>query len=411
MRFLHLADLHLGKSLHGLSLLESGDQPAWVERFLALTESLRPDAVLVAGDVYDRSAPSGDAVELLDRLLTGLAEREIPTLLVAGNHDSGQRLAFAGSLLAKQHLYIAGTLPQGGRLERVTLRDEYGPVHFWLLPYTFPALAARALGDETIRDYGTALGRLLAAQKIDFSQRNVLVAHQNVTWGGQEVQRGGSESTVGGLGQVDASVFDGFSYVALGHIHAACPVGKSSVRYAGSPLCYHFDELRQPQKGPLLVTLGALGEEPRTETLLIPPLHPLRELRGSYEELRAAELAECRRGEYLRIVLTDWRPSPEIGDFFRQLARARESEVLELLSEYRPYGGESRVPAAGAREKSVEELFADFYTERCGEAPGEAELELLHCAGELMRHREPGTPLQKEIEALLEALSRQEVQE
>ena len=189
MKFLHLADLHLGKTIAGVSLLESGDQPRWVEDFLALAAETAPDAVLIAGDVYDRSAPSGDAVQLLDRLLTGLAGLHIPSLLVAGNHDSGQRLAFAGDLLKKQQVHIAGMLPPGGALEHVTLEDAYGPVTFWLLPYVFPALAAQALGDESIRDYDTAVRRLLAAQKIDFSQRNVLLAHQNVTCGGAEAPR------------------------------------------------------------------------------------------------------------------------------------------------------------------------------------------------------------------------------
>ena len=236
MRFLHLADLHLGKSLHGISLLESGDQADWVRRFLELSGELRPDAVLIAGDVYDRSAPSGDAVELLSELLSGLAQQGIPVLLTAGNHDSGQRLGFLKELLGKEGIHIAGTLPKGGKLPCVTLQDPWGPVHFWLMPYVFPALVAQALEDESIRDYDTAVRRLLQAQDIDFSERNVLIAHQNVTANGVECERGGSETMVGGLGEVDVSAFEGFTYVALGHIHAAYPVGRESVRYAGSPL-------------------------------------------------------------------------------------------------------------------------------------------------------------------------------
>ena len=339
MRFLHLADLHLGKSLHGISLLESGDQADWVRRFLELSGELRPDAVLIAGDVYDRSAPSGDAVELLSELLTGLAEQGIPVLLTAGNHDSGQRLGFLKGLLGKQGVHIAGTLPKGGKLPCVTLEDAWGPVHFWLMPYVFPALAAQALEDESIRDYDTAVRRLLQAQDMDLSERNVLIAHQNVTANGQEGMRGGSETMVGGLGEVDVSAFDGLSYVALGHIHAAYPVGRESVRYAGSPLCYHFNEIKQPAKGPVLVELGAPGEEPRISRLSIPALHPLREARGGWEELRETETARESRGEFLRIVLTDSRVTPEIGDFFRELARARDSRVLELVSEYNPFGG------------------------------------------------------------------------
>ena len=413
MRFLHLADLHLGKSLHGISLLESGDQADWVRRFLELSGELRPDAVLIAGDVYDRSAPSGDAVELLSELLTGLAEQGIPVLLTAGNHDSGQRLGFLKGLLGKQGVHIAGTLPKGGKLPCVTLEDAWGPVHFWLMPYVFPALAAQALEDESIRDYDTAVRRLLQAQDMDLSERNVLIAHQNVTANGQEGMRGGSETMVGGLGEVDVSAFDGLSYVALGHIHAAYPVGRESVRYAGSPLCYHFNEIKQPAKGPVLVELGAPGEEPRISRLSIPALHPLREARGGWEELRETETARESRGEFLRIVLTDSRVTPEIGDFFRELARARDSRVLELVSEYNPFGAESSSAPETGREQSVEELFARFYTERCGgEEPTGEDLALLRFAGERLRHRESsGMSEQQDIAALLDFLTEQEAEQ
>ena len=146
MRFLHLADLHLGKTLHGVCLLSSGDQPHWVDGFLRLCGEIRPDAVLIAGDVYDRSAPAGGAVSLLSRLLTGLTDFGIPVLVVPGNHDSAQRLAFGRELLARAGLHIAPPLTAPGRLTRVTLEDDSGPVDFWLMPYLFPALVSEALG-------------------------------------------------------------------------------------------------------------------------------------------------------------------------------------------------------------------------------------------------------------------------
>ena len=224
MRFLHLADLHFGKTLHGVSLLENGDQSDWVERFLRLAGECRPDAVVIAGDVYDRGAPSGAAMQLLSRMVTGITELGTAVLIAAGNHDSGQRLSCFRELLSRQNVHIAG-VPER-TLTHVTLRDAHGDVTFWLLPYVFPAAVAQLLGDETIRDYDAAVRRLLAAQDVDFSRRNVIVAHQNVTRGGAEGVRGGSESMVGGVGQVDYRAFDGFDYVALGHIHAAFPVGR-----------------------------------------------------------------------------------------------------------------------------------------------------------------------------------------
>lgn len=405
MKFLHLADLHFGKSIHGVSLVENGDQPAWAERFLKLAEELRPDAVVMAGDIYDRNAPSGDAVSLLDRVITGLAGLGIPVLMTAGNHDSGQRLSFGGRLLAKQNIHICGVLSR--ELPHVTLSDGHGPVTFWLMPYIFPALAAQMLEDDSIHDYDTAVRKLLAAQEIDFTQRNVLAAHQNVTVNGQEVGRGGSESMVGGVGQVDYTAFDGFDYVALGHIHAAYPVGRDSVRYAGSPLCYHFTETRQARKGPLLVELGAKGQPPVITTQIIPALHPMREIRGAFAEIRAAELAGERRGEYLRIVLTDRRPEPEDYRFFRELYESRGSVLMELVSEYRQFRDIDAPPAGAAGEKSVEELFLDFYAERCGSAPGIQEQALLQFAGEQLRMPE-GALLERQARAMLEYALKQE---
>ena len=413
MRFLHLSDLHFGKSIHGVSLLENGDQPYWVEKLLEQTRAVRPDAVVVAGDIYDRSSPSGAAVELLDRMLTEIADLGIPVMLVAGNHDSGRRLAFASGLLARQKLHIAGVLSPTKILDHVTLTDEHGPVTFWLMPYVFPALAAQVLEDDSIRDYDAAVRRLLAAQDVDFSERNVLVAHQNVTAGGAEAVRGGSESMVGGVGQVDYTAFDGFDYAALGHIHASCPVGRESVRYAGSPLCYHFNETRQPAKGPLLVTLGAKGETPEIETVHLPSLHPMRELRGGFEELRDRELAAKTRGEYLRIVLTDRRVTPEIAAFFRDLAAARDSVLMELVSEYRPFADAAEATGRdAAKDKSVEELFTDFCAERCGgDLLSEADAELLRRAAELQRHAPHRTaPEPAEVERLLAFLLEQEAQ-
>ncbi|MCI9394122.1 MAG: exonuclease SbcCD subunit D [Oscillospiraceae bacterium] len=383
MKFLHLADLHFGKSIHGVSLLENGDQPVWVQRFLDLATDLAPDAVVIAGDVYDRAAPSGDAVALLDRFITGLADLDIPVLMVPGNHDSGQRMSFASRLLAKQQVHIASVLTK--ELTHVTLTDQDGPVTFWLMPYVFPALVAQRLGDDSIRDYDTAVRRLLAAQKLDFSQRNVLVAHQNVVVNGQESVRGGSESMVGGVGQVDYHAFDGFDYVALGHIHAAYPVGRDTVRYAGSPMCYHFNELNQPQKGPILVELGAKGSTPGMKTQIIQPLHPMREVKGAYAELRESELHNETRGEYVRVVLTDRRPSPHIYKFFQEMYGNRDGRLMELLSEYRPFEPVSG-PAQGIEDKTVEELFLGFYRERRdGMEPDGPERALLRFAADQVR--------------------------
>ena len=389
MRFIHISDLHFGKMVHGVSMLENGDQPYWVERFLDLTRELRPQAVLISGDAYDRSSPSGDAVELMSRLVEGLSDQGICVLMVAGNHDSGQRLTFARDILARQNIHIAGTVNQ--QMIHVTLSDDYGPVIFWLMPYVFPAAVAQALEDETIRDYDAAVRRLIQAQEIDTGVRNVIIAHQNVTAFGAEGLRGGSESAVGGVGQVEYTAFDAFDYAALGHIHAAYPVGRETVRYAGSPMCYHFNETRQAAKGPVLVEMGKKGAPVQIQTREIAPLHPMREMRGGFEELRERELAEERRNEYLRLVITDRPMTPEISDFFQSLAEQRGSVLMDRCSEYRRFTEDiSGADPEAVREKSVEELFSDFFAERSGgNEPEQADLELLHAAGELLRNSPP----------------------
>ena len=414
MRFLHISDLHFGKTLHGVSLLDNGDQGFWADRFLEKTAELKPDAVLIAGDVYDRSTPSGEAVTLLSRLLTSLADLSVPVMMVSGNHDSSEKLSFVRDLLEKQRLFISAPLAGSPELVRVTLEDRYGPVDFWLMPYVFPALAARALdpGPDGFPDNDAAVRALLSRQPIDSSRRNVLVAHQYVTAGGVEGQRGGSESSVGGAGQVDVSAFDAFDYVALGHIHAAYPVGRESVRYAGSPLCYHFDEVRQAAKGPLLVEIGEKregGPAPvRCETVAIPPLHPMRVLRGTYDELRAAELAHSQRGEYLRLVLTDRRLTPETASFFESLFAERGSVLMDRASEYSPFGNGSDVSATRtARQKSVEELFSDFWSRSSGgDGPDAEDFALLARAGDITRRSDAkGEPTPEDIRAILDFLT------
>ena len=409
MKFLHIADLHFGKSLHDCPLVEE-DQPFWVDRFLELTDQVRPQAVVIAGDVYDRSAPSNEAVRLLDRFLTGLHQRGIQVLMTAGNHDSGQKLAFAEKLLDDQGIHIAGIVHK--EIRHVTLEDEYGPVTFWLLPYIFPALVSQVLEDDSIRDYEGACRRLLEAQDIDFSKRNVLIAHQNVVRDGVEADRGGSETMIGGVGAIDYRAFDGFTYVALGHIHAAQPVGRSTIRYSGSPLCYHFSETRQPRKGPVLVELGPAGSEIQIQTCLIEPLHPMREIQGTFQEILEEEKERKETGEYLRIVLTDRVRVPDAAEKLRAYFRAKGSRVLELVHEGAGPALKSGL-AKDARRKSLPELFTDFYFDRSGEKlPDEVQKAVIEYAAEHSARAgdlgEKTFPDEKETEAFVRFILRQE---
>lgn len=413
MKFLHLADLHLGKSLYGVSLIDNGDQIFWAERFLEKVKELEPDAIVIAGDVYDRSAPSGDAVMLLNHILTELEGMGVPVMLIAGNHDSGQRLSFAGSILAKRGIHIAGTVET--EISHVTIPEKGGggEVTFWLMPYLFPAMAAQKLEDDSIGDYGTAMRRLFKRQGIDFSKRNVLVAHQNVTANGREAERGGSESMAGGVGQMDYRVFDGFDYVALGHIHASCHVGRKEVRYAGSPLCYHFDETKQPTKGLLLVELGEKGSGAEIMPVPISPLHPMREILGTQEEiLDEAEKGKAEK-EYLKVVVTDARITPELAGTLRELFGRRGSLIMELVSSLREFGTVSALPGNHSEAKAIEEYFVELYRERMAQAePEEKDMEVFRLAAGQVRDRQSAENreemLQEDAEELLAFILEQE---
>jgi exonuclease SbcD len=391
MKILHVADLHFGKSLQGKSLLL--DQRDWAEKFVSLVKEIRPDAVAVAGDVYDRAAPSGEAVELLDRFFTGLfrADGRLSVFVVSGNHDSGSRLAFGAELLSRQRLHIAGRTERA--MKRVVLHDALGPVDFWLMPYAFPAAIQQALDlpdGEAPRGYTEAVARYLAAQDIDPAGRNVLIAHQSVTHEGREAEPGGSETMIGGVGGIDGAVFGGFDYVALGHIHKAQAVGRETVRYAGSPLCYHFDEARWPDKGAVLVELGAKGEV-AVKQIPIAPLHPLRVVEGAYEDIVAAEAANPARGEYVKVVLADRRVDPSSAEALRALFAAKGSAVLETVSSFRPFAGSAAAASgAGAAERTLAEKFATFWTALHGGAePDDATLALIRKAAEQVETGRP----------------------
>jgi len=372
MKFLHISDLHLGKTMNEYPLVKE-DQPYWIEQFLALVDEKKADAVVIAGDVYDRSNPSNEAVRLFDHLITELAERKVTVLAVAGNHDSGQKLSFAGSVLAQGGIHIAGVLEDG--IHKVSVDDGEEPVNFWLVPYVFPQLVGDLLGDADIKDYDTAFRRLLKAQEIDFTQKNVIVAHQNVLHKGKEADRSGSESMVAGVGGIEYSVFDGFDYVALGHIHRAQCVGRETIRYVGSPLCYHFDEAKYPEKGAVLVELGEKGTAPVVTFCPIEPLHKVRVLNGTFSEVKA--WTEDFRNAYLKAEITDIEPTSEQCSALRSIAEACGSIMMEIVC-VKHFTGMRQTNGTSSENVSLMELFEDFYASKLdGAKPDEKENELI----------------------------------
>lgn len=352
MKFLHLADLHLGKRVNGFSMLE--DQAHILRQILAILDDEQPDGVLIAGDVYDKSVPSVEAVGLLDGFLTELRARGVPVLLISGNHDSPERLAFGGRVMDSCGIHISPVYD--GALAPVTLHDEFGPVHVWLLPFVKPAHVRRWFPDADIESYTDAAAEAVAHMDIDTAARNVLVTHQFVTGG---TRSGSEELSVGGTDNVDSGVFAPFDYVALGHLHGAQHIGRETVRYAGSPLKYSFSEARQ-HKSVTVVTLGEKGDV-QVRTVALTPLRELREIRGSYDELTARSFYEhtTYRSDYLHLILTDEQ------DVFDAMSRLRTIYPYLMTLDYdnartRAAGGMS-VPAETERRTPLE-LFEALYT-------------------------------------------------
>lgn len=351
MKFLHLADLHLGKRVNGFSMLE--DQAHILRQILAILDDEQPDGVLIAGDVYDKSVPSVEAVGLLDGFLTELRARGVPVLLISGNHDSPERLAFGGRVMDSCGIHISPVYD--GALAPVTLQDAFGPVHVWLLPFVKPAHVRRWFPDADIESYTDAVAEAVAHMDIDTAARNVLVTHQFVTGGARS---GSEELSVGGTDNVDSGVFAPFDYAALGHLHGAQHIGRETIRYAGSPLKYSFSEARQ-HKSVTVVTLGEKGDV-QVRTVALTPLRELREIRGSYDELTARSFYEhtTYRSDYLHLILTDEQ------DVFDAMSRLRTIYPYLMTLDYdnartRAAGGMS-VPAETERRTPLE-LFEALY--------------------------------------------------
>ncbi len=304
MKLLHTADLHIGKSVNGFSLIE--DQRYILSQILSLSQDRGADALLISGDMYDKSTPSAEAVALLDWFLTSAHEQGLEVFAIPGNHDSAERVAYASGILERHGVHLPETYK--GKLKSHALKDEYGEVRIWLVPFLKPVHIRPYFPDVEInQDYTLALRTAIKADPVDPSIRNVALAHQFVVSGSHSPITCDSELNVGGLDCVDASVFEDFDYVALGHIHRAQRVGRDEVRYSGSPLKYSFSEIDHIKT----VSLVELGEKGRTsiEAIELKPLRDLRCIRGPLAELCSDEVVAGQDAhDYLRIVLTDESP-------------------------------------------------------------------------------------------------------
>ena len=307
MKFFHLSDLHIGLKLFNRDLRE--DQEYILRQITDLAVREQPQAVVIAGDIYDKAVPSAEAVEVFDRFIAGLnaALPDTAVMMIAGNHDSGPRINCFRSVLSRQNVYMIGQPPraEGEQIEKVTLEDECGPVNFYLLPFVRPSMVKQLTGvDENGNNlsYDETLRRLIGREEIDLSRRNVIVSHQFYLPAGthaEDVERMDSEiRTVGNIDQVSAEILEQFDYAALGHIHKPMKAGSEFIRYCGTPLACSVSEAGQ-QKGIVMVELGKKGDR-KTTVLPLEPLRQVRVIRGELEEVLGQA---C--GDYATVILTD----------------------------------------------------------------------------------------------------------
>ena len=368
MKFFHLSDLHIGKQLHLYSLKE--EQRAVLNEIIQYAEKEKPQAIVIAGDVYDKSVPSAEAVAVFDEFIRKLSELSLKILVISGNHDSPERLEFAGSLLEKQGLYIAGLPPvnESDHIKKVVLRDEEGEVCFWLLPFLKPSYVRGIFPEKENLSYTEAVKMLLEREEMDLSVRNVLVTHQFFTASGKEPLRSDSETVyVGGAGNVDISAVQNFDYVAMGHIHKAQSVGEERFRYCGTPLKYSAGESKDT-KTLTSVTLGKKGESLKIEELPLRPIRDVQQLKGRFEELM-----KLGTEDYVSLTLTaekmPYQPREQLEKVF--------PNILELKVE----NTRTKRELSGFLKEAVQAepcvLFENFYEEIHGIAMTKEEKKLV----------------------------------
>ena len=351
MKLIHLSDIHLGKRVNEFSMLE--DQAHILKKILAVVDEEKPNGVLIAGDVYDKSVPSTEAVQLFDDFLVRLAKRKLPVFIISGNHDSPERLSFANRLIDAVGIHLAPVY--NGVVEPITLSDEYGPVNVYMLPFIKPAHVRGFFPDTEITSYSDAVAAAIGRMNIDKTQRNVLITHQFVTG----AQRSDSEElSVGGTDNIGAEVFCDFDYVALGHIHGPQNMDSGRIRYCGSPLKYSFSEAAQQKS----VTVAELKEKGTLEIHTVPliPRRDMVELKGSYQQLTLRESYEntTYQEDYTHITLTDEEDIPD--------AVAKLRTVYHNLMKLDYDNTRTRHSAAISGAENVEtrspiDLFAEFY--------------------------------------------------
>ena len=368
MKIIHTSDLHIGKSVNGFSMIE--EQRHVLGQICDVVRQQKPDAVLIAGDVYDKSMPAAEAVQLFDEFLTNLSESATPNahiFIISGNHDSPERIAFGSQIMGRQNIHLSPVYK--GDVKPVIISDKDGPVAFYMLPFIKPVNVRHFFENEEISTYTDAMRSAIAKMNIAKSMRNVLICHQFVT---NAVRSESEETIVGGLDNVDAQVFADFDYVALGHLHRPQSCERPTIRYSGSPLKYSFSEVNDKKT----ITIADMDANGGVEFNFIPtsPLHDWVDLRGTYNELTALQYYDSKpelRENYVRVTLTDENDIPDAINKLRTIYH----NIMEVLYDNKRTRTKSIVvnDIDATRQKTPTELFAEFYEMQNGESSLTAE--------------------------------------
>ena len=364
MKFVHLSDLHLGKRVNGYSMIE--DQKYILLKILNVIDEQKAEAVVIAGDVYDKPIPPTEAVQLFDDFLFRLVERNLQILVISGNHDSPERIAFGSRFMDKSGVHMSQVY--NGKNDLVELKDKYGKVNFYMLPFVKPSNVRRFFEDEEINTYTDAVRVAVSHMNVNKKARNVIITHQFVTG----AQRSESETiAVGGTDNVDSYVFDDFDYVALGHIHGPQNVGKNTVRYCGTPLKYSFSEISH-KKSVTVVEMKEKGNV-KVSTVELTPKLDMREIRGTYEELTFKKNYENTNTEdYLHIILTD---EEDVADAVAKL-RCVYPNLMKLdYDNTRTRNSFALTQAEETEKKSDTELLSEFFEKQNGKPLSDEQLE------------------------------------
>lgn len=366
MKIMHLSDLHLGKRVNGFDMIE--DQRYILNKIIEEVKKEKPDAVVIAGDIYDTSIASASAMNLFEHFITNLNNEKVKVFILAGNHDSVERISFGSDFFSHQEIYFSRAYE--GSVRPIVLKDEYGEVNFYMLPFVKPIVVRAYFEDKEIKSYTDALAAAIEEMEIDMNKRNIIVAHQFITG----AERSDSEEiSVGGSDNISASVFDGFDYVALGHLHRPQKVEKETIRYSGSPLKYSFSEAKHNKS----ITIIELKEKGNIEIRLIPliPKRDLIEIKGKFNDLTTSNPKNnANKDSYVKVVLTD------DNELVGAMSKLRDFYPNIMQMEYdntRTQREKTHIEIEAMQAKSPREIIAGFFKAQMGKEMNEEQIKIV----------------------------------